>query len=161
MFIFILGGEMVRFRRQKITKDEAGIKHGFRSGLEERFIQELEKVGLKPNYESREFKYIVPETEHKYTPDFPVSPHIVIETKGLWEVDDRMKMLRLKEQYPEVEFRMFFQNAQKKIKKGSKTSYADYCDKHGLKWAEKSLPQEWIDDIILDLRGEYKLRLDE
>ena len=55
MFIFILGGEMVRFRRQKITKDEAGIKHGFRSGLEERFIQELEKVGLKPNYESREF----------------------------------------------------------------------------------------------------------
>ena len=34
-------------------------------------------------------------------------------------------------------------------------------DKYGLKWAEKTLPQEWIDDIILDLRGEYKLRLDD
>ena len=151
----------MRFHRKKITADAAGRKHGWRSGLEKKMQDKLQELGIDDNYESKTFEYIVPETKHKYTPDFPVSPHIVIETKGLWEVDDRMKMLRLKEQYPEIEFRMFFQNAQKKIKKGSKTSYADYCDKYGLKWAEKTLPQEWIDDIILDLRGEYKLRLDD
>ena len=153
MFIFILGGEMVRFRRQKITKDEAGIKHGFRSGLEERFIQELEKVGLKPNYESREFKYIVPETEHKYTPDFPVSPHIVIETKGRWVLEDRQKMLLIKEQHPDIDFRMVFYNANQKIKKGSKTSYAMWCDKHNIKWANKIIPDEWIRDIFNDLNN--------
>lgn len=144
---------MVRFRRQKITKDEAGIKHGFRSGLEERFIQELEKVGLKPNYESREFKYTVPETEHKYTPDFPVSPHIVIETKGRWVLEDRQKMLLIKEQHPDIDFRMVFYNANQKIKKGSKTSYAMWCDKHNIKWANKIIPDEWIRDIFNDLNG--------
>ena len=144
---------MVRFRRQKITKDEAGIKHGFRSGLEERFIQELEKVGLKPNYESREFKYIVPEAEHKYTPDFPVSPHIVIETKGRWVLEDRQKMLLIKEQHPDIDFRMVFYNANQKIKKGSKTSYAMWCDKHNIKWANKIIPDEWIRDIFNDLNS--------
>ena len=33
---------MPRFRRKKITKDAAGIKHGFRSGLEEKIIKQLE-----------------------------------------------------------------------------------------------------------------------
>lgn len=145
---------MVRFNRKKISTDAAGRKHGWRSGLEKRIQEDLKGLGLEDNYEGRVFEYIVPETKHKYTPDFPVSPHIVIETKGLWEVADRMKMVMIQQQYPEVEFRMLFQNAQKKIKKGSKTSYADYCDKHNIKWAEKSIPQEWVDDIILDLRGE-------
>ena len=152
---------MVRFHRKKISTDAAGKKHGWRSGLEKRIQEDLKDLGVEDNYEGRVFEYIVPETKHKYTPDFPVSPHIVIETKGLWDVADRMKMVMIQQQYPEVEFRMLFQNAQKKIKKGSKTSYADYCDKHNIKWAEKAIPQEWIDDIILDLRGEYKLRLDE
>ena len=42
-FILSLGDDnkMPRFKRKKITVDEAGKKHGFRSGLEERFIQEL------------------------------------------------------------------------------------------------------------------------
>lgn len=142
---------MVRFKRQKITKDAAGFKHGFRSGLEDKFIKELEQYGIKPMYESREFKYTVPETVHKYTPDFPVSPHIIIETKGRFDVDDRKKMLLVKEQYPDIEFRMVFYNANQRIKKGSKTTYAMWCDKNGFKWAHKTLPREWLDDIFNDL----------
>ena len=42
---------------------------------------------------------------------------------------------------------MLFYNANQKIKKGSKTSYADWCDKHGIKWADKKIPPEWIEDI--------------
>lgn len=146
---------MVRFHRKKITKDAAGIKHGYRSGLEKKFQDELNDLGIEPNYESMKLEYIVPESKHIYTPDFPVSPHIVIETKGRWVVEDRMKMLLLIKQYPNISFRMVFQNENQKIKKGSKTSYADYCDKHGIMHANKNIPSEWVEDIFNDLCGEY------
>ena len=142
---------MSRFHRKKITVDAAGRKHGFRSGLEDRFIQELEEYGLEPNYEAKKFEYTIPESKHNYTPDFPLSPHIVIETKGRWVVEDRQKMLLIKEQYPEIDFRIVFYNANQKIKKGSKTTYAMWCDKHGIKWANKTIPPEWVEEIFDDL----------
>lgn len=142
---------MVRFKRKKITVDEAGRKHGFRSGLENDFIHELETYNIDPSYESRKFEYTIPESKHIYTPDFPVSPHIVIETKGRWVLEDRQKMLLVIEQYPDIDFRIVFYNANQKIKKGSKTSYGDWCDKHGIKWANKTIPAEWIEDIHNDL----------
>ena len=142
---------MTKFHRKKITVDAAGKKHGFRSGLEDRFIQELEDYGLEPNYEAKKFEYIIPESKHNYTPDFPLSPHIVIETKGRWVVEDRQKMLLIKEQYPEIDFRIVFYNANQKIKKGSKTTYAMWCDKHGIKWANKTIPPEWVEEIFDDL----------
>lgn len=142
---------MTKFHRKKITVDAAGRKHGFRSGLEDRFIQELEEYGLEPNYEAKKFEYVIPESKHNYTPDFPLSPHIVIETKGRWVVEDRQKMLLIKEQYPEIDFRIVFYNANQKIKKGSKTTYAMWCDKHGIKWANKTIPSEWVEEIFDDL----------
>ena len=145
---------MPRFHRKKITKDAAGIKHGFRSGLEERIIKQLEEYDIKPNYEAIKLDYIIPESKHVYTPDFPVCKSIVIETKGRWVLEDRQKMLLLIEQHPEIEFRMLFYNANQKIKKGSKTSYADWCDKHNIKWANKEIPQEWIADIFEALSEE-------
>ena len=140
-----------RFQRKKITVDKNGLKHGYRSGLEKGMQKELEDLGIETNYEGRKFEYIIPETKHTYTPDFPVSPHIVIETKGRWVLEDRQKMLYLIKQYPDISFRMIFQKASQKIKKGSKTSYADWCDKHGIKWAEKNIPKEWIYEIFEDL----------
>lgn len=145
---------MPRFKRKRITKDAAGIKHGFRSGLEERIIKQLEEYDIKPNYEAIKLDYIIPESKHIYTPDFPVCKSIVIETKGRWVLEDRQKMLLLIEQHPEIDFRMLFYNANQKIKKGSKTSYADWCDKHGIKWANKEIPQEWIADIFEELSKE-------
>ena len=65
------------------------------------------------------------------------------------------KMLLLIKQYPDISFRMLFQKASQKIKKGSKTSYADWCDKHGIMWAEKTIPQEWLKDIYDDLASNY------
>ena len=114
---------------------------------EEKIIQQLEEYDIKPNYESVKLEYTIPESKHIYTPDFPVCKSIVIETKGRWVLEDRQKMLLIIEQHPEIEFRMLFYNANQKIKKGSKTSYADWCDKHGIKWADKKIPPEWIEDI--------------
>lgn len=146
---------MTRFKRKRITVDAAGRKHGFRSGLEDDMIKELEGYDIDPNYEGKKLEYIIPESKHQCTPDFPVSPHIVIETKGRWVVEDRQKMLLLIKQYPEIDFRMIFYNANQKIKKGSKTSYADWCDKKGIKWANKHVPREWLDDIYDDIAGNY------
>lgn len=146
----------MRFKRKKITKDEAGYKHGYRSGLEKTIQDQLDKLDIKHNYEGLKLPYIVPESEHIYTPDFPVSPHIVIETKGRWVLEDRQKMLLLIKQYPDISFRMVFHRASLKIKKGSKTSYADWCDKHGIMWADKVIPHEWIKDILDDLAESEK-----
>ena len=141
----------MRYKSKKITVDSNGIKHGYRSGLENTVMQDIEENGLEPNYEATKLEYIVPESKHTYTPDFHVSPHIVIETKGRWVVEDRMKMLLVIKQHPEIDFRMVFYNANQKIKKGSKTSYADWCDKHGIKWANKFIPDEWYVDIYDDI----------
>lgn len=145
---------MPRFKRKKITVDAAGRKHGFRSGLEEKIINQLKEAGLEPNYEAVKFEYIIPESKRIYTPDFPLCKKIVIETKGRWVVEDRQKMLLLIKQYPDVEFRMVFYNANQKIKKGSKTSYADWCDKHGIKWANKQIPIEWLHEIYDQISSE-------
>ena len=72
---------------------------------------------------------------------------IVIETKGLWKLEDRQKMLLLKEQHPDIDFRMVFYNANQKIKKGSKTTYAMWCERHNIKWAHKKIPKEWLLEI--------------
>lgn len=142
---------MTRFKRKKITVDAAGRKHGFRSGLEEDMISQLTQAGLEPEYEAKKFEYIIPESRHTYTPDFAVSPHIVIETKGRWVLEDRQKMLLVMKQYPDIDFRIIFYKASQKIKKGSKTSYADWCNKHNIKWAEKTIPFEWVQDIFEDI----------
>lgn len=142
---------MPKFRRKKITKDAAGKKHGFRSGLEDLIQQQFDELSIDHKYESLKLEYTIPESKHVYTPDFPVSPHIIIETKGRWVVEDRQKMLLIIKQYPDIDFRMVFYNANQKIKKGSKTSYADWCDKHGIKWAHKRVPDEWIKDVYYDL----------
>lgn len=154
---------MPRFKRTKITTDSNGIKHGYRSGLEKGILRDLEEIGLEPNYEATRLEYTVPETRHTYTPDFHLSPHIVIETKGRWTVDDRLKMLYLIEQYPDISFRMVFQTPTQKIKKGSKTSYADWCDKHGILWAGKRIPQEWLNEVFEDIdnNGEVQILTEE
>lgn len=152
-----------RFHNSKITVDKNGIKHGYRSGLEKKILADVEDHAISPNYEATRLEYTIPETIHTYTPDFHLSPHILIETKGRWTVDDRLKMLYLVEQHPELDFRMVFQNANQKIKKGSKTSYADYCEKHNIKWANKVIPDEWYDDILDDIAkyGEVEIQTDK
>lgn len=147
---------MVRFKSKKITVDKNGIKHGYRSGLENDIMQDLEDNNIEPNYEMTKLEYIQPETKHVYTPDFHVSPHIVIETKGRWVVEDRMKMLLVIKQHPEIDFRMVFYNANQKIKKGSKTTYGMWCDKHGIKWANRFIPDEWYVEIIDDIAKSKK-----
>ena len=50
----------------------------------------------------------------------------------------------IKKQHPELDIRIVFQNPNGKIRKGSKTTYANFCDKHEIIWASKEIPTQWL-----------------
>lgn len=124
---------------------------GYRSGLEDKVANQLREVGLDHRYEAKEdrIKYKSPPKDHTYTPDFTFDGHIIIETKGRFVVADRQKHLLIKQQHPELDIRFVFSNSKSKISKNSKTTYADWCDKHGFKYADKWIPDEWLQEIKL------------
>lgn len=118
----------------------------YRSGLEERVAKDLTSRGVRFDFEKRKVKYTPPPKERTYTPDFELENGIIIETKGYFKSDDRAKMRWVKEQHPELDIRMLFGRAKNVINKGSSTTYADWCEKYGYKWAEGRVPQAWIDE---------------
>ena len=115
----------------------------FRSGLEKRTAAWLKLRKVKFKYEETRIPYAVSETRH-YTPDFQLTNGIYIETKGRFLPSDRKKHLLVQKQYPELDIRFVFSNPKAKIRKGSKTSYADWCDKHGFLYAQEYIPVEWV-----------------
>ena len=130
---------------RKISKARAAaIKHGYRSGFEHKVADQLTESNTGFEYETTVIDYIKPETHHKYTVDFTLPNGILVETKGRWILEDRKKHLLIKQQHPELDIRIVFQSAKGKIRKGSKTTYADFCDKHGIVWADKEIPKDWL-----------------
>lgn len=123
---------------------KAGLKHGFRSGLEVANGKLLEEHECPVLYEVVKIKYTVPETRRTYTVDFELPNGILVETKGIFDTHDRAKHLLIKAQYPELDIRFVFSNPRQPIYKKSPTSYAEWCEKHGFKWAKKLIPEEWL-----------------
>ena len=115
----------------------------FRSGLEEKVADLMVDLGVKYEYESTKVPYII---AHNYTPDFLLPNNgVYLECKGLWEPEDRRKMLAVKEQHPELDIRMVFQSPYNKISKKSKTTYAKFCDKHDIPWTGfTDIPIGWF-----------------
>lgn len=117
---------------------------GYRSGLEKRIADDLEARGIPYEYEKLKLKYTVPERQATYTPDFVILANgIIVEAKGVFDVADRQKHILVKQQQPDLDIRFVFSSANKPIRKGSKTTYAAWCEEHGFKFAEKLIPPEW------------------
>ena len=126
------------------TQRNVGLKHGFRSGLEDKVASELKGRGVPVQYETETVAYMKPARKSKYTPDFVLPNGIVIETKGRFKVDDRQKHLQIKDQHPALDIRFVFSNPNTRISKQSKTTYAMWCEKHGFLYAKGSIPPDWI-----------------
>lgn len=122
------------------------MKYGFRSGLEEKVAEQLDKLGVTYTYEKLKLKYIRPASEHIYTPDFQLPNGIIVETKGRFLPADRMKHLMVKKSNPELDIRFVFSNSNARISKASKTTYAMWCRKNGYLYADKTIPEEWINE---------------
>lgn len=120
------------------------INKEYRSGLEEEITKELEAAGIEYSYEKHYVDYTLPATKHRYLPDFVLGNGIIIEAKGVFDVEDRKKHLAIKEQHPDLDIRFVFTRAGAKISKTSKTTYAMWCEKNGFKYATKLIPDSWL-----------------
>ena len=126
------------------TSEEVGLRHGFRSGLEELNAKHLLSLGIRVSFESFKVPYTVPETKHTYTPDFPLPNGIIVETKGKFEPKDRAKHLFIKHQMPWLDIRFVFQRPNDKLAQGSPTTYTMWCEKNGFKYAARLIPEAWV-----------------
>ena len=128
----------------KKSKSWVARKHGFKSGLEETISSQINGKGIDVKYESEKIPYIIPASNHTYNPDFKLPNGIFVETKGRFVAADRKKHMLVKSQNPELDIRFVFSNSKNKITKSSKTSYGDWCDKNGFKYADKIIPEDWF-----------------
>jgi len=117
---------------------------GYRSGLEEGIAKQLASAGIGVLYERNTINYVIPASNHRYTPDFVLPNGIIIESKGIFDIPDRKKHRLIKEQYPNLDIRFVFSNPQQKIHKTSRTTYAAWCEKYGFLYAKKFIPAEWF-----------------
>ena len=122
-----------------VAKNNAGYRSKFELALAKNLIDKK----IKFEYEKHKITF-VPKIR-TYTPDFYIpETNIYIEAKGEFDKADRVKMALIKQQHKKLDIRMVFMNARNRIYKGSKTTYADWCLKNGYRWAEGSIPMEWL-----------------
>lgn len=131
-------GSTSKARKRALSK-------GYRSGLEVTVCELLTSEDINYEYEKLNIPYKIPSTNHTYTPDIHLLDNgIIIETKGRFTAEDRKKHILIKEQHPELDIRFVFKKADKRLRKGSNTTYSDWCKKHGFMYSEKVIPKEWL-----------------
>jgi hypothetical protein len=135
------------------SKRAAALKYGYKSGLEHVVAEAIKSTPYDLKYETEIVNYIVPERKAKYTPDFVFTKRngqfMFVETKGRWTTADRTKMKHVLASNPGIDIRMVFQNPNQRLSKTSKTTYAEYALKLGIKHvAKKDIPSEWLEECL-------------
>jgi hypothetical protein len=90
------------------------------------------------SYEPYQIPYV---TKRKYTPDF-TKGNILVECKGYFRVGDTQKYKAIRDSLYTQELVFVFTNSNKKVRKGSKLTMGEWCDKEGFKWFTKETLQE-------------------
>jgi len=121
----------------------AARKKGYRSGLELKIAQSLDKTGVKYTYEKIKIEW-EDLAYRTYTPDFVLANNIIIETKGLFTSADRRKHVEIKKQHPELDIRFVFENSRRKLYKGAKNTYAKWCIQKGFLYYDRIIPEDWL-----------------
>jgi len=133
-------------RQPQHNYNKKALEAGYRSGLEEQVGLQLAKAGIAAAYEENRIHFISPARAAKYTPDWILPNGIIIETKGQFKVPDRQKHLHIKTQHPDLDIRFVFSYLNGKISKGSKTTYAMWCEKHGFLYSKHWIPEAWLQE---------------
>ena len=115
-------------------------KARYRSGYEER----VAKANPDAEHEPKEptVRYVLTK---RYIPDFVLPNGVIVEAKGFFEPKDRTKMIQVKKQNPNLDIRMLFQDANKRLTKSNNSKmYWQWCEQHGFLWEEgTTIPEEW------------------
>ena len=118
-------------------------KGRYRSGLEKEIAAVLKENQKKVRYEALKIEW--EDLRYRtYTPDFVLDNGIIIESKGIFDSDDRRKHLEIQKQHPELDIRFVFSNAKGKLYKGAKSRYFEWCDKNNILWSHRVIPKEWL-----------------
>lgn len=121
----------------------AARKYGYRSGLEHKISLYLDDHNIEYLYEKLKIEW-EDLTYRTYTPDFILDNGVIIESKGLFTAADRKKHLAIKKQHPKLDIRFVFENSKKKLQKGAKSSYAQWCIKYGFLYYDRIIPEDWL-----------------
>lgn len=124
---------------------KAALKHGYRSGLEIKIKDYLKENKIPVKYEKVKIEWedLMYRT---YTPDFILPNGIIVEVKGRFTSDDRRKHLAVKKQHPNLDIRFVFESSRRKLSKGAKTTYGQWCEKHNFQYHDRIIPQEWLNE---------------
>ena len=109
----------------------AARKYGYRSGLELKVSDYLKELNVDLAYRT-------------YTPDFVLSNGIIIETKGMFTAADRRKHLAIKKQHPNLDIRFVFESSRRKLRKGAKSTYGEWCIKYDFRYYDRIIPEDWL-----------------
>ena len=115
----------------------------FRSKYEEDIFNTAKRQGYELAFEALKLPYLV---KGNYLPDFILPSGIIVEAKGYFDSRARAKMIAVKKHNPDLDIRLVFMNSSNKLRKGSKTTYADWCEKYGFKFAVGMIPVEWFEE---------------
>ena len=119
----------------------------FKSKLEEQVWKQLKARFPSVKYEPDKYKYIQPEKQRTYVPDFKTGRRkIYLEDKGKLDLDTRQKMVWFKECNPDVTIVFLFMNPDNKITKKSKTTYWMWAEANGFKWLD--FRKDWLSAYI-------------
>lgn len=115
----------------------------FKSKLEEKVWAVLKKEFSTVKYEPKKFKFIQPEVERTYIPDFKTGrSNIFIEAKGKLDLETRKKMVWFRDSNPTIRIIFLFMNPDNKITKRSKTTYAMWATDNGFEWLD--FRKDWL-----------------
>jgi hypothetical protein len=115
----------------------------FKSKLEEKVWSVLKKEFPTVKYEPQKFKFIQPEIERTYIPDFKTGRNnIFIEAKGKLDLETRKKMVWFRDSNPTIRIIFLFMNPDNKITKRSKTTYAMWATDNGFEWLD--FRKDWL-----------------
>ena len=118
-------------------------KNGYRSGLEDAVATFLKENNFDFLYEKVKIEW-EDLAYRTYTPDFVLHNGIIIETKGMFTVADRRKHLYIKRQHPTLDIRFIFTSSKRKLRKGAKSTYGEWCVKHEFRYYDRVIPEDWL-----------------
>ena len=117
----------------------------YRSGLEEQVADYLKHHQKEVRYELLKIQW--EDLRYRtYTPDFQLDNGIFIESKGLFDNEDRRKHIAIREQHPELDIRFVFSNINSRVQ-GSKLTCAKWCERYNFQYAQEVIPKEWTKNV--------------
>lgn len=119
-----------------------------KSGYEDRvedYMLTLPDITVE--YEPDTFKYVRPAIDSRYTPDWKITTRkgtvFYIETKGRFMKQDRDKMILMKQQHPELDIRILFQQDNKL---GKLLTHSGWARKYGFRYhIGERPPLDWFE----------------